>query len=97
MRMRQFVWRLLRYRARLFVLLFIVSGSWWAIPLVPGLIMREVFDVLAEGADVQWALWAPDCVDGEPADRAVRNLACVDVGVRDHLAHATHAGLDEYV
>jgi ATP-binding cassette subfamily B protein len=57
MKMRSVLWRLLRFSPGLYALGFLTQMLQFVVLLVPGLLMRELFDTLTGQARVDWGLW----------------------------------------
>ena len=54
-----YIWRLARFRPRLYLLSGLTASFiFYLIPLIPGLITRRFFDYLSRGAQADFGLWS---------------------------------------
>ncbi|MGH2396221.1 MAG: ABC transporter ATP-binding protein, partial [bacterium] len=51
------LWQLIRYRPRLYAINVALWGMFWVLPLVTGLIVREIFNVVSAGAQAGSSVW----------------------------------------
>ena len=57
MRTWRFLWGLIRYRPGLYLADVVIWTLFFASPLVPGLITREIFNVLTGDAQATFGVW----------------------------------------
>lgn len=53
----QVLWRLVRYHPRLYAINAVLWGVFWVLPLLTGLVVRQIFDVLSAGAQATSSVW----------------------------------------
>lgn len=53
----QVLWRLVWYRPRLYAINFALWSVFWVLPLLTGLVVRQIFDVLSAGAQATGSVW----------------------------------------
>ncbi len=53
----QVLWRLLRYDPRLYAINAALWGVFWLLPLLTGLVVRQIFDALSAGAQATNSVW----------------------------------------
>lgn len=53
----QVLWRLLRYDPRLYAINAALWGVFWVLPLLTGLVVRQIFDLLSAGAQATSSVW----------------------------------------
>ncbi|HET6781128.1 MAG TPA: ABC transporter ATP-binding protein [bacterium] len=51
------LWQLIRYHPRLYAINFTLWGIFWVLPLMTGLLVRQIFDVLSAGAQAGGSVW----------------------------------------
>ena len=51
------LWHLIRYRPRLYAINVALWGMFWVLPLVTGLIVREIFNFVSAGAQAGSSVW----------------------------------------
>lgn len=72
------LWRLLAYQPALFALNMVLWTAFWLVPLLMGLITREVFNTITGGAAAGWELWSwLALLVGVAAGRVAINVAGV--------------------
>lgn len=53
----QVLWRLVRYQPRLYAINATLWGIFWILPLLTGLLVRQIFEVLSAGAQATSSVW----------------------------------------
>jgi ATP-binding cassette subfamily B protein len=51
------LWRLVRYHPRLYAINAVLWGIFWLLPLLTGLIVRQIFDALSAGTQATSSVW----------------------------------------